>query len=594
VKMSKWLSMKMQSQLTWMTSILIVSILIFITVSIYQQASKTIEASAKEYVSEALNQLIKRHDMILNNYLIVTNSIVIDPTVQTMLASSRKKDDLESLLDRQFLIDMLSDTAAENNDILALRVEDAGNRDFTYGSVNLDCAKNMDLSGYKDEARKKNGKFLWIKVISDCNYPMLLGMRDIIHMNQVDQSLGTLYILLDWNRHRDLFENTVFLQDGANLIVTNTEGEALVFSGSLSDNPIPWLQQFRLDQYEWQDAGNFELKLEDGIGFITYHTSEASDWKFISFIPKTNLLEGIQQIKTFSVKIGLIGLGIAFMFSVLFARKISHPVKQLVKAMTVVENENFSVNLHKSKYFSILEMEILKDKFSNMGRRIRGLINENYIGKINEQEAKLQALQSQINPHFLYNTLDSLYWMLIRKDEQQVSGLILILSNCLRYAISNPLKTIPLTEELQYIEQYVKIQNSRFGNKIKVEMNIQESIKSYPIFKLMLQPIVENAIIHGLGPLDQEGVIEINGREIEGNVIIEIKDNGIGMTKEQEVMLLSDQILDNQYEPTSMGLRNVEHRIKLTYGDPYGLRIRSELYFGTAVTIVLPKGKLIK
>jgi two-component system sensor histidine kinase YesM len=582
VKKLKPRSVKMQSQLIWMTFLLIISILIFITAAITNQASKAIGEVTEGYVSEALNQLIKRHDMILNNYLSVTNSIVTNPVVQRALASLDSKSEIESLPDRQFIIDLLSTIGSENKGILALRVESALRNEFTYGSVNLQCANNIDFAPYLQKAKQKRGKFLWVKVITNCNYPMLLGMRDIVRFSQIDQSLGTLYILLDWNLHRHLFENTVFLQDGANLLVTNTEGETVVFSGHpLAEESVPWLRHNDWDPFGVRKQGVFELEMDGNVHIVTYRTSEESGWKFISLIPKNHLLQGIQRIRAFSIQIGLIALGIAFGISVLFARKITRPVKQLVQAMIVVENTNVSIKLSKSKYFPVLEMEILKEKFEGMSQRIRDLIKENYVGKINEQEARLQALQSQINPHFLYNTLDSLYWMLVQKDEKQVSGMILALSDCLRYAISKPLQTVKLSQELKYIGQYVDIQSSRFGGKIKLHINIPDSMMAYTILKLMLQPLVENAIIHGLGPLDHGGTIEIKGKETEDFLVIEVEDNGIGMAPERKEMLLKGE--------GGVGLRNVERRIKLTYGERYGVRIQSEHYVGTIVTILLPK-----
>lgn len=583
----KWQSMNMQSQLIWITSLLVVSVVSFITYSIYHQVARTIEDAAKQYVGEALNQLIERHDMILNYYLLVTNSIITNAEVQATLGVWTGDKAHSGLEERQQIERLLSEKGSENAGILAIRLRDAGQREYSYGNTNFACADDVDYASYEEEARMKKGGVVWVKVISNCSYPMLLGMRDIINLSQINQSLGMLYILLDWNRHQELFENTVFLQDGADLFVKNQQGEAAVFTSSEEYD----LLQHLPSAGKPGEGGVFELKYAHAIHIVSYRISYASGWTFISLIPKEQLLGGIQHIQRYSLNVGLIGLCIAILCSVLLARKISSPVRKLVKAMTKVERESEDETLSAPAFLPILEMEILKEKFMHMGHRIRTLIQENYVRTINEQEAKLEALQSQINPHFIYNTLDSLYWMLNKKGERQVSGLLLDLSRCLRYAIGHPQNEVPLSVEVSYIEQYVNIQNHRFGGKIKLVVDTDVATAACPIMKLMLQPIVENAILHGLAPLEDGGTVEIRGRETTNRVILEVKDNGVGMAAGQVSELLKNSRTagGDGVGSGGMGLRNVARRLQLSYGEDFDLRVESEMYVGTVVTIEIPK-----
>jgi two-component system sensor histidine kinase YesM len=227
-----------------------------------------------------------------------------------------------------------------------------------------------------------------------------------------------------------------------------------------------------------------------------------------------------------------------------------------------------------------------------MVKDIKELIDSNYVMVLRERQSELDALQAQINPHFLYNTLDSLYWQALNAGSEKLAEDIFSLSQLFRLVLNKGRGMIPVSQEKELIFHYLQIQKMRFEKKLNYSIEMDEEILSYEIPKLILQPFVENAIVHGLECTDRMGMIEIKGYLEEDHIIFQVSDNGVGMTKEQLNELMEEEET-KEYSSQRIGryaIKNVRERLDLKYHGEFKLLIQSEVGRGTTIMIQIPVG----
>lgn len=233
------------------------------------------------------------------------------------------------------------------------------------------------------------------------------------------------------------------------------------------------------------------------------------------------------------------------------------------------------------------EIGMLYRGFGSMMKRIRTLINEVYLSKITQKEAELKALQAQINPHFLYNTLDSIIWM-AETNDSNIVAMTEALAKLFRISLNKGNEEISLERELEHVKNYLIIQSMRYADKFTYEISAEPGVERCRTIKLILQPIVENCIYHGIKKKRGTGKITIRAYRREQNLIIEVSDDGCGMPEEICRKILSDEIESENISGSGIGVKNVNERIQLRFGKKYGLSYSSEEGIGTTVTYVLP------
>ena len=226
-----------------------------------------------------------------------------------------------------------------------------------------------------------------------------------------------------------------------------------------------------------------------------------------------------------------------------------------------------------------------------MVSKIDHLVKEVYQEKIAQKNAELEALQAQINPHFLYNTLDSISWMLMDIGADDISDVVVSLGDILKYSIHGKDVLVPLNEEVQYIESYLCIQKNRLEDRLCTSMEIQKETRACMVPKLILQPMVENAILHGIEPMKDGGRVRITAGLEQQNLLITIEDNGPGMAPE-ELEQCRAAVYSESGATDSIGMRNVHRRLCLHFGKEYGLAIESRHQEGTIVTLRMPGTRL--
>ncbi len=276
---------------------------------------------------------------------------------------------------------------------------------------------------------------------------------------------------------------------------------------------------------------------------------------------------------------------------------ITNPLRKLIELMKEVQNGNLDVRFH-VKYND--EVGMLGRHFNEMLNRIKQLIRDVYQVELKKKEIELDALQSQINPHFIYNSLESIRMNAEINDDDETADMIFLLSKLLRYSINRGNERVTLHEEIDHLDHYVKFLNFRFHHSIVLQVQPLDKICKMEVIKLLFQPIVENAILHGVGSREEPLLISITYEMFEEKVVFSIKDNGSGMQPEkveelqQKIsrgVMLSHHQQPDEHRKSGLGLRNVNERIKIYYGTEYGLSIQSEVGKGTEVFLSLPYNK---
>ena len=278
---------------------------------------------------------------------------------------------------------------------------------------------------------------------------------------------------------------------------------------------------------------------------------------------------------------------IAFGVLAVYSKIVNAPVLSLMKAMKRFEKhtDNFT---YSGGTETVKEIQVLSDSFAHMSVTIQNLVEKVHKEEKELRKTELKALQAQINPHFLYNTLDSIQWMCEQGKNEEATKMVGALAKLFRISISKGRELITIKEELQHAENYLIIQSFRYRNQFSYSFDVDEGLENYYCNKITVQPLIENAIYHGLDRMVDKGEIKITvkqAEDCESDILITVSDNGVGMTKEQCERVLSKERSDS----SGIGVKNVNDRLKIYFGEKYGLSIESELDVGTSVTVLIPK-----
>ena len=313
-------------------------------------------------------------------------------------------------------------------------------------------------------------------------------------------------------------------------------------------------------------------------------TLNDGNWRVVGVSYTDELIgQKIGEIQGAVSRAAVIFTVLAVSLSILFSRIITRPMKKLVHAMQEFENEG---EIYEYKPVNgVQEVQTLSESFAHMVKMIQELMNRVKMEEISLRKTELKALQAQINPHFLYNTLDSIQWMCERENNGDAVKMVSALAKLFRISISRGRELIPIADEINHAKSYLLIQSYRYKNQFTYEFDIEEAITGYYCNKITLQPLIENAIYHGINRMVDEGIIRITARAEGDDIIFMVADNGAGMTREQCQGILKKERSDS----SGIGIKNVNDRIKIFFGDSYGIRIDTELDMGTTIQIRFPK-----
>ena len=347
-------------------------------------------------------------------------------------------------------------------------------------------------------------------------------------------------------------------------------------------------QQLLYSGLKTESAENFDLSSDGSFEtdelICSVRSLDNCDWKVVgvSYISEMVTAKEMELLGNICVMLTII-MGLTMIVSFLVSRLVTKPIQRLIRAMQEFEKDAAGYVYRPVE--GTTEIEALSQSYEHMVGKIQNLMNQVRQEEISLRKTELKALQAQINPHFLYNTLDAIGWLCEEERCQDAVEMVNALAKLFRISISKGHELITIEKEVEHARSYLKIQNFRYKNQFSYDFQIEEECLRYYCNKITLQPIIENAIYHGLDRMVDEGHIQIRIYSEGEDVIFCVEDNGVGMTEEQCRSILNKEPGDN----SGIGIKNVNDRIKIYFGKEYGLSIESELDEGTIVTIRMPK-----
>jgi two-component system sensor histidine kinase YesM len=331
--------------------------------------------------------------------------------------------------------------------------------------------------------------------------------------------------------------------------------------------------------------GNNRVEFQGETRIITVKSIGYTGWKIVGVTPKN--VVSLNSIKTRLFIVFLITL-ILFILALInsyISSRITNPIKELEKSVGILEEGNLETPVSIGGSY---EIQHLGNSIKNMAKQIRVLMDDIVAEHEAKRKQEFDTLQSQINPHFLYNTLDIIVWMIENEQKAEAVKAVTALARFFRISLSKGKSIITVRDELEHVRNYLMIQHMRFKNKFSYVIDASEECMELASLKLVLQPLVENAIYHGMEFMDGDGEIILKVWKEGDDLCYMVKDNGLGMTEDQVAGLFSDQVHVTSKKGSGIGVKNVNERIRLYFGEKYGLTIESEPDEGTVITIRLP------
>ena len=417
---------------------------------------------------------------------------------------------------------------------------------------------------------------------SDYRYRWVVSLSRAVDItNNGKISSGVLLVDMNFTGIEQLFKNVsmdnssyIYLIDGEGEIIYHPR-QQLIYANLIDENNI------RASEYE---DGNHKEKFNGNSRLVTVKTVGYTGWKVVCVTPMNEIIYSYSEMGIFSIFIILLFITIIAFTNIFVSTRITNPITELERSVKKLESGESNI-------------EILVDgsyEVRHLAKAIKSMVNQMHLlmdNIVNEQEAKrksqLNALQAQINPHFLYNTLDSIIWMIENENYDGAIKMVTALAKLFRISISKGKNIIALKDEIEHVRNYLTIQSIRYKNKFEYFIECDENTLNLCSLKLIIQPLVENAIKHGMEFMDGEGEITIKTYTREKDLFIDVIDNGFGMTQENAEAILSG-IPNGKSRGSGIGLKNVNERIKICFGNEYGLSIFSELDEGTNVRIHMP------
>lgn len=464
----------------------------------------------------------------------------------------------------------LNDILMENPEIQAIKlvingceynVSQGKNSIFRSGSIGYNKLKDtLDIS-------EKN--YIWY--VSYQNYEK----SDIIFVRQIknpytNEYKGMLFFQISGRAFSDMLKMSEKYDNGTFSI--------------LSSNNLPIVKNFETQNKILSQAAGSESGVISSDGkYYFYRNLSDFDWKIVYCVNKWNIYRILYMLIALIVLLCGISIIVATIFTQHINKTVVMPIQKLSSSM---RNWAENVIFNKNKKYDIYEIDTLYDDFENMTQKVTDLINKNYKAMLVQRESELKMLQSQINPHFIFNTLEAINSFALIYDATEINEITMAFSELIEQSIGYTSdKEHTFAQEIHLIDCYLTIIRIRYGNKILISKDIDDGILKISMPALILQPIVENSVIHGIKPSDKKFEVKISAHKIGNDLIIKIRDNGTGIEKNKVDKLNQLFMTEKNSTEKSIGLINVNKRLKLLYGDNYHLKISSEVNEFTEVEL---------
>ena len=571
-------NLSIQSSIFMYFTVTAIIAIALISLIMFQRFTNSLNATIIEENSGIIGQLGESIDSYLRNSMKISDSIYYNVIKNTDISGDDIKKGMNLIyVNNDNMIDdiaLISGKGELIESMPALRLKDNSNvleSNFFKKSMAESEYIHFSMPHIRDLFDQNESSYSWVMSLS----------RAVEVTDEGRATQAVLLINLNYMFFEEMFSN-VNLGNGGYIYLTNDEGDIIwhprqneIYSGRFKENN-KYVSTLK-DGITVENIGGKQLTLNvRTIGYI--------GWKLVGVTPSAALnIDGI-KFRFFVLFVADLFLFLLAMINAFISNKISNPIKLLDGRVREIESGNLNVEIVPSGSY---EVEHLGNSIKNMLSRIKVLMSDLVDEHNAKRKSEFDTLQSQINPHFLYNTLDIIVWMIENEKPDKAVSIVTALAKFFRISLSKGKNIITVKDEVEHVRNYLMIQNMRFKNRFEYSIDVEDDILSYSSLKLMLQPLVENAIYHGMEFMDGDGKIEVRVFKENDSLYFTISDNGLGMSEDVVATLLSKDIIPSK-KGSGIGVKNVNERIKLYFGNEYGLKVESEPDEGTKITIHLP------
>lgn len=530
---------------------------------------------------EQTREIVEQFSISLDNYMgLMRNKMEIladSPTIQEELNTHQDKEDIKNdsfysrnKRIRRIMLQIYSSVTMNDVEIYGI------NETNHYLSLWSKKYEIPDKDILFENANLSKGRSVLVNNINDADTIQMIKMvKDL----QTYKPIGYIRFGLKRNYIEKMAKNINFGSDGGVVIFDENLSK---ISGIAHDSVLSKLLK------EKPSIGNFSYSEGKNEYTAVHIHSDSTGWTTVGVIPLRYINKDLAGIQYLTVIIIVLTIIIGVTVSVIIAQSLILPLENTVNALEKFSRGDFAVRLKENRCDEIGKLNRI---FNKAIKEINELMQKVTQSEILNKEMEFKTLQSQMNPHFLYNTLDAINWLAFKEKQTEICNLVAAISSLIRASISNKKSIITIEQELDYVKNYIYIQHIRYKDRFDIIYDIDESLLKQAVPKLIIQPIVENAIIHGIENSKNKNLLYISVKRENECIIIIVKDTGIGMTDEKVSELLKEPLNaegDEQKAHTNLGLYAVHKRIQLMYGDLYGLTVQSQAGEGTTVTLHIP------
>ncbi len=574
---------------------LIVGIVPAIVISIYYSFSMVAiyESSIVDGRMVALRSMLSRFDTAMDSLREFTDWVFLDKDIKSLLTNA--PEDLEDYRER--ILDSADNITYH---VSFSRITDFLSSVFLFGNNGLDLRysntspayviRKSDLLQHEwtSPDRSEYGRPRWIEPVEPLHVmyedeylvPMVRSILDL----DSSRILGTLIVLINERIFNEIYADYGLIRDELLLFVYPS---GIIFAsnaGNLIGRTVG--DTFPMLDKSESRGSPYTVYFNDGKHFVASTESHEYGWKLVNLIPMVELRQQREDVFFVALFVLILSILLTVLLSMFLTSNINRPIHALIRKVEAFSVEEIPGPAgHRTKN----EIGLLEESIDMMSARIGRLMEDKIAEERQKHEIELRLLQSQINPHFLYNTFSVIKWMAMIQGADAIANMVTAMSKILKYAIGKLSEEVRLGDELDMLDEYVKIHQIAGKYPIEFVKHVQdESLFNCSIMKFILQPIVENAIIHGLKPGMSDGRIELHVIRAYDMLYIEISDDGMGISAEKLSEIRALQSGHTMESTKTVGLANIEKRIRLYYGERYGLDVTSEFGKYTKVTVRLP------
>ena len=542
----------------------------------YTLSEQIISKKNSKYCIDILNEISTNIHTKLKEVDSLTTYICYNETVQSQINKMNHARGDSFLYEKKILEKELINMTVANESLKEMTIMTSSGQSAW---ISQPYPEFSSASPILDTLYSQQGSLCWITLDKE-DTPTIIAGRTINDLG-VQKIIGYFLVRFDDKLLTDILEQKEYFKDGSLCIV---DGKGTILSSNQPGERGKMYPSFHL-----LTEATVSKKLDDSQEWLTSCIIPGSEWRLVSTIPNISYEKEIIWLRGSVIIIALAMIIVAIFISIAITRQLFLPLDKLCQMMKSVGKGDFNVS--KPAYYQN-DIGVLYDYFIDMVKEVRNLIQTTNQQQLLLQKTELNSLRMQINPHFIYNTLESIKWIAYMNDNKEIVIMVKALGDFMRSNISGP-EFITIEKELENIHCYLTIQKFRYNDKLDVRIDIPPDLYHAKIPKLLIQPLIENSIVHGLEQKAGDGKIIIKGIREQEDVIIDIIDNGIGFSKLSLENLDLDFISpEDTRKNGGLGMKNVHQRIKMYYGESYGLSVTSEYGIRTCVRIRIPYQEL--